>query len=301
MNTFRQALQSKQLAISAELSLGRRSGRDDIARQAEVFRGRVDGVQVADNPLAWVHMSAVSASALLLQEGLDPVPILSCRDRNRIALLSDLLGLSAMGVSSVLLMRGRRVPKKHALHASTVFDMTGRELIAMAAGLGEQDDAPGSLFIGTGVKAHRARKGWRAEALQQKAEAGAQFIQTQICYDLDILKHYMERLVEARATWNFSVIATVAPLPSGDTARWVSENMPDSKIPAPLVKRIEQAANPEQESILACAETMQAMAEIPGLSGIHLMTTGDAEHIAAAIDASGLRMTPDGVQAAVDS
>lgn len=276
------------MAITAELSLGRRSGRTDIARQAGLFRGRVDGVQIADNPLAWVHMSAVSASAILLQEGLDPVPILSCRDRNRIALLSDLLGLSALGVSSVLLMRGRRVPKKHALHASTVFDMTGRELIAMAAGLSEEEGARVPFCIGTGVKAHRAPKGWRAEALQQKAEAGAQFIQTQICYNLDILRHYLERLVEARATWNFSVIASLAPLPSAETARWVKENMPDSKIPRSLIQRISQAADPEQESILACAETMQEMAQIPGLSGIHLMTTGDPEHIAAAIDASGL-------------
>lgn len=281
-------MQGKQFAISAELSLARDSTRDDIAQQARLFSGRVDGVQVADNPLAWVHMSAVSASALLLQEGLDPVPILTCRDRNRIALLSDLLGLKAMGVSSLLLTRGRRVPKKHALHASTVFDLTGRELIAMAAGLSEHEDGPGSFLIGTGVKAHRARKGWRAEALQEKAAAGAQFIQTQICYNLDILRHYLERLVEARATWDFSVLASLAPLPSVNTARWVNENMADSKIPQALIRRIEQAADPEREAITACAEAMQEMAEIPGLSGVHLMTTGNAEHISAAIDASGL-------------
>lgn len=288
MTTFRQALQDKQFAISAELSLRRDTDRDDIARQAKLFSGRVDGVQVADNPLAWVHMSAVSASAMLIQQGLDPVPILTCRDRNRIALLSDLLGLKAMGVTSLLLTRGRRVPKKHALHASTVFDLTGRELIAMAAGLGDNDDGPGYFFIGTGVKAHRARKGWRAEALREKATAGAQFIQTQICYNLDVLRHYLERLVEARATWNFSVIASLAPLPSVDTARWIREHMADSKIPPALVQRIEQAADPEHEAVMACAETMQEMAEIPGLSGVHLMTTGSAEHISAAIDASGL-------------
>ncbi|NNL95849.1 MAG: hypothetical protein HKO64_09530, partial [Xanthomonadales bacterium] len=177
------------------------------------------------------------------------------------------------------------------LHASTVFDVTGRELIAMAAGLDEDKTAAAPFFIGTGVKAHRARKGWRAEALNQKAELGAQFIQTQICYNLDLMKHYLQRLVEARATWDFSVIASLAPLPSSETARWVKENMPDSKIPKRLVQRIEQAADPEQEAVLACAETMQAMSEIPGLSGIHLMTTGDAELIGAAIDTSGLART----------
>ena len=134
---FRRALQGPELALSAELALKRDSGPSEIATQAAGFRDLVDGVQVPDNPLAWVHMSPLAASSLLLAEGLDPVPMMTCRDRNRIALLSDLLGLRALGVESLMLGRGRRLPKDHALHASTVFDMTGRELIALASELGE--------------------------------------------------------------------------------------------------------------------------------------------------------------------
>lgn len=290
MKTFRTAAQSEDFTLSAELTLKRRTTAEDIAQQASALRGRVDGVQVADNPLAWVQMSPVAASALLLQHGVDPVPILSCRDRNRIALQSDLLGLQALGVSSLLLLRGRRVPKKHALHASTVFDLSGRELIAMAAALDGDVDKPGTpFFIGTGVKAHRAKPGWRAESLQAKSEAGAQFLQTQVCYNLDVLRHYMDRLVQARATWNFSVMVSLAVLPSVETARWVKEQMPDSKIPEALIKRLEQAADPEHEGVSICAEAIREIAEIPGVSGVHLMTTGDPGHIVQAIDACGLR------------
>lgn len=288
VNTFRSAAQSKAFTLSAELTLKRGSNAADVRAQADLLRGRVSGVQVADNPLAWVHMSPLAAASLLLDAGVDPVPILSCRDRNRIALMSDLLGLRAMGVTSLLLMRGRRVPRKHALHANTVFDLSGRELIAMANGLETDAEAPPPFFIGTGVKAHRAKPGWRAESLQAKARAGAQFVQTQVCYDLDILRHYMDRLVQARATWDYSVMVSLAPLDSARTARWVRKHMPDSRIPDSVIERLEQASDPEQEGIRICAETMREIATIPGVSGVHLMTTGTPQHLAAAIDASGI-------------
>lgn len=291
MNTFQGAIRAGRLALSAELTLARESTAADVARQAALFRDRVDGVQVNDNPLAWVHMSALAASSLLLAEGVDPVPILTCRDRNRIALHSDLLGLRALGASSVILTRGRRVGKKHALHASTVFDLTGRELIAMAAALNEDEalaETPG-LLLGTGAKVYRARRGWAAESLLARAEAGAEFAQTQLCFNVSLLRQWMQRLVEAKLTWRYSVIVSVTVLPSVATARWVKENLPDSKVPEPLIRRLEQATDPEREGIAICAETMREIAEVPGVSGINLMTTGSPEQLAAAIDDSGLR------------
>jgi methylenetetrahydrofolate reductase (NADPH) len=290
VKTFRAAAQSQGFTISAELTLRRGSTAKDVAAQAKLLRGQVDGMQVTDNPLAWAQMSALAASALLLNNGMDPVPIISCRDRNRVALQSDLLGLRALGVTSLLLTRGRRVPKKHALHPSTVFDISGRDLISMASALDQESEQPQvPFFIGTGVKVHRAKPGWRAESLQAKAEAGAQFLQTQLCYNLDLLRHYMERLVQVKATWNYSVFVSLAPLPSLDAARWIKQQMPDSKIPEALLRRLEQASDPEQEGIRICAEAMQEIAAIPGVSGVHLMTTGSPEHLAAAIDGSGLR------------
>jgi len=291
MQTFKQAMQNRPLAISAELALQRESTAADVAAQAALLGPLVDGLQVTDNPLAWVQMSALAASSLLLQNGVDPIPILTCRDRNRIGLQSDLLGLRALGVTSLVLMRGRRVGKKHALHASTVFDLTGRELIAMAAAMNDDESlGPGSGFlIGTGARAYRAKRGWAAEALTARAEAGAQFLQTQICLNTEVLDRWMNRLVEAQITWRYSVVVTVAVLPSAQTARWVKDNMTDSKIPVAVIERLEKAADPEREGIAICAETMRRIAVIPGISGINLISTGSPEHMAAAIEASGLR------------
>jgi len=189
LKTFREAVQGERFSISAELTVKRDSTADDVRRQADVLGNFVDGIQVTDNPYAWVQMSALSAAGILIDHGVDAVPIMTCRDRNRIALKSDLLGLQALGVTSLMLMRGPRVPKNHSVPASTVFDLSGRELIVLASSLGD------IFFIGTAVNIFRPKRGWRAEALVAKAAVGARFMQTQLCFNMDILRHYMERFV----------------------------------------------------------------------------------------------------------
>jgi 5,10-methylenetetrahydrofolate reductase len=238
---------------------------------------------VTDNPYAWVQMSALSAAGILIDYGVDPVPILTCRDRNRIALQSDLLGMQALGVTSLMLMRGHRVPENHSVPASTVFDLTGRELITLATSVSK------TFFIGTGARVFRPGPHWRAESLLSRAEKGAQFVQTQLCFNMDILRRFMKRFVAAKLTRSYSVMVSLSPLPSAETARWVKENMSDSRIPADVIQRLEDAKNPEREGIAICAELMQEISEIPGVSGVNLMTTGDPEAIPAAIEASGLR------------
>ena len=217
------------------------------------------------------------------------MPTLTCRDRNRIAIESDLLGLRALGVSSLILTRGHKVPKKHAVQAANVFDMTGRDLIALAATMEDEATPASGFFVGTGARVFRPNQEWKADSLSARAAAGARFLQTQLCFNLDILRQYMAAMVEARLTWRYSVIVSLAVLPSAVTAQWVKKNMSDSRIPKYIIERLEKAADPEQEGIRVCAELMQEIAAIPGVSGINLMTTGDAAAIPAAIEASGLR------------
>ena len=220
MKTFREAVQGEQFSISAELTVTRESTADDVRRQADVLGNYVDGIQVTDNPYAWVQMSALSAAGILIDHGVDAVPIMTCRDRNRIALQSDLLGL---------------------------------------------------------------------QALVAKAAVGARFMQTQLCFNMEILRYYMECFVEAKLTRSYSAIVTLSPLPSATTARWVKENLSDSRTPDAVIQRLEDAKSPEQEGIAICAELMQEISGIPGVSGVNLMTTGDTGTIPAAIKASGLR------------
>ena len=289
MRTFREAVQGEKFTLTAELTLKRGTTADEVRNQADVLARYVDAIQVTDNPYAWVQMSAVSAAAILLGHGIDPVPILTCRDRNRIAIESDLLGLRALGVTSLILTRGHKVPKKHAVQAANVFDIAGRDLIALAASLEDEESPARGFFIGTGARVFRPKPEWTADSLGARAAAGARFLQTQLCFNLDILREYMRAMVEAKLTWRYSVIVSLAVLPSAITAQWVKKNMSDSRIPKPVIQRLEQAADPEQEGIRICAELMQEIAEIPGVSGINLMTTGNEAAIPAAIEASGLR------------
>jgi len=291
LRKFREAVQSDTFSISAELTLKRETTSTDIFQQIDVLGNIVDGIQITDSPWSWVQMSPVAASSLLLQRGVDPIPILTCRDRNRIALQSDLIGLRAMGVTSLLLTRGHRVPKEHHIAATTVFDTTGRELIGMANSLNEEESTlPGEQFyIGTGARAYRPRKDWRAESLNARASAGARFLQTQLCFNTDIIHAYIKALVQAKLTWKYAVMISLTTLPSVKTALWLKNNMPDSRIPDHVIKRLEDAADAEQEGINICAELMQEISQIPGVSGVNLMTMGNPESIPEAINQSGLR------------
>lgn len=291
MRKFREAVQSETFSISAELTLKRETTSSDINQQIDVLGEIVDGIQITDSPWSWVQMSPIAASALLLKRGVDPIPILTCRDRNRIALQSDLIGMRAIGVTSLLLTRGRRVPKEHHIPATTVFDTTGRELIGMANALNEEPStAPNEqFFIGAGAKLFLPHKNWRAESLAARAKAGARFLQTQLCFKPDVIRAYIEALVKTKLTWRYSVMISLTTLPSAKTALWLKNNMPDSRIPDHVIKRLEDAVDEEQEGIKICAELMQEISQIPGVSGVNLMTMGNADSIPAAIDASGLR------------
>lgn len=291
MRKFREAIQGNDFSISAELSLRQDFTAIDVHRQVDTLGEMVDGIQVTDNPWSWVQMSAVAAASLVLQKGIDPIPWLTCRDRNLIALQSDLIGLRAMGVTSVLLTRGEQVPSHHQLKAKTVFDATGRDLVAMASALNDDlSNRPGEdFFIGTGGRMFRPGKKWQAKSLRNRSDAGARFMQTQLCLNTDIIRAFIDALVRKKLTWKYAVIVTLAVLPSAKMAIWMKKNMREVKIPSALGQRLQDASDAEFEGVKICAELMQEISEIPGISGIHLMTMGNPESIPAAIKASGLR------------
>jgi len=288
---FRDAVQSGNFSISAELTLKKESTAKDVCRQVDGLGELVDGVQVIDNPWSWIQMSAVSAASLLLGMDVDPITVMNCRDRNRIALQSDLVGLRAMGVTSLVLKRGQHIPKDHQEQASAVFDTSSRELVSMASELNEDPfiDPTEKFFIGTEARAFRPGNNWRAESLKVRSKAGARFLQTQLCFNTKIVRKYIDALVREKLTWKYSVIVSLAVLPSVDTVIWLMKNVPDSKIPVSLGKRIESATDPVREGVNVCVELMQELSEIPGVSGVNLLTMGDSESIVKAIKASGLR------------
>ena len=291
MKTFRQAVQGQAATVTAELTLQNHSDADDVARQVDLLAPWVDAIQVTDNAWSDMHISATVAAALVLRHDVDPVAVLTCRDRNRIALCGDMLGLRALGVTSVLLLRGLEIPENHPDETNMVFDISSRELVAMAAGLGNLDPPvpDKDFFIGIGARVLRPASGWAAKSLEERSSAGARFLQTQLCLNLDILREYMQCLIAKQLTWKYSVIVSLAPLPSADKARWLKKNLSGSRIPSAVIRRLEKAKDPEREGIEICAELMTEIVQIPGVTGINLMTMGNPESIRDAIKTSGLR------------
>ncbi len=290
MKTFSQASQSGTFTVTADLSFAGDLSAEEILEYSRSLKDSVDGIQLAVNPLGGCRVSPVALAMMLLREGIDAIPGLDCRDRNRIALQSDLLGLRAAGITSIVLSEGR-IPRNHELSARSVFDASRRELVAMAQALNDEENSSvdNTLLIGTPATVFTPGPQWNAGELGEIARAGARFLQTQLVFDTEVLRRYMQVLVDSRLTWSFAVIVTLAPLASAEAARRLREHDPKAHIPESLIERLESAQDPEKEGIAICAETMQAVSEIPGVSGIRLLCPDRPEPALAAIKASGLR------------
>lgn len=238
-----------------------------------------------------LHIAGIAAAALLLQHGIDPIVHMNCRDRNSIALQKDLMGAAALGVTSVLVSRGAKIKDGVKLGIRNVFDTTALDFMTYIQGLNEADDAvPGAeIVVGANAEVFGAGGDWKPKNLLRKCNAGANFVQLQACFDMDVARRYMERIVAAKLTHRANFIMTVSPLPSADVARWVQENVKGALIPDHIIERLEQASDPEREGIDICAELLQELKTIPGVSGADLLNLGNIESIPAAIEASGMR------------
>jgi len=263
----------------------------DALADAAVLAPHVDAVQIAENPRTGAGVAPLALASLLIRDGIDPLPHMSCRDRNRIALQSDLLGLRALGVGSLLLVDGDPPAEAGRTAAKEVFDITCQELVATARDLNEEawPDAGHEFIIGTRAESNAHDPGSTAGALKAHAAAGARFLQTRPCFDLDWLRRFVETLVQSRLTWNCAIIVTLAVLPSAARARQLVADRPGTLIPDALIRRLETSPDPLRESIGICAGLMRDTATIPGVSGFNLLVLDDPAAVVSAIRESGLR------------
>lgn len=290
MKTFRDAVREQEFVVTAECFLKPETDAESIRLQADLLRDHVDGVVLTDNQYGQVHMSTVAAARLLLDNEVDPIVQLSCRNRNRIALLADLLGAAALGVSSLLLVHGNRVPKAIQPRPKAVLDLDAVELIETAASL-KKDERLGfvpDLFIGSSINPHSPKSDWVPRKLTAKADAGARFLLSHMCMDIEMLREYMKHLVAAKFIRRVSVIVSTAILTSADDARWLRDNRPNVTIPDSLVIRLENAGDPRQEGIAICAEQIRQLVTMPGVAGVNVIASTELAMIPKAIDAADL-------------
>lgn len=290
MNTFQSALNNRDFVITSELLLGAGSGIAHVNEQADLLREQVDGVLVTDNQSGRLHMSSLAASRLLLEAGVDPIMQLGCRNRNRIALLGDLLGAGALGVRNLQLVRGEKVPIGFAPRPKAMLDVTATELIGIAEKMKLEEGIARfpDLFLGGVVTPRIPKADWPAQKVVQKVEAGARFLLTHTCMKIEVIRQYMKHLVTLKLLHRTSVLVSIAVLTSAQDAHWMRANKSNVIIPESLVERLERHAQPRAEGIAIAAELLRSCTGIPGLAGAHLYTPTDLRAVVEALNEAGI-------------
>ena len=243
------------------------------------LRDWADAVNVTDGAGAKSHMSSLAAAALLVQASIEPVLQFTIRDRNRLALQNDLLGAGALGISNVLCLTGDDVSAGDQPDAKMVMDMDSRGLMALARDMRDTRRLPTgrpigkapNLFIGAADAPHELDNEWSAAGLQSKIDAGAQFFQTQFCFDIDLVRRYMQRLANEGVLERAYFLIGIGPIASAKSARWMNQNLFGVYIPESIITRLEHATDQETEGRKVCLELIQELREVAGVSGVHLM------------------------------
>lgn len=284
MKNFRDQLRTRDFVVSASLPLTPETTAEDIRAAAAILKPHVDAIQVGDNHDVEGHMSPLAVAALARDAGVDSVVHLSCRDRNRIALQGELLGAAALGVTSVILARGDKLPGTTG-PARGVFQVDTTDLIGLAMAIGNNTRlvSPPGFTIGCRVLAFRPDKDWQASRVVDKVDAGAKFLQTQPCLNADTCREYLARLVEMKLTHRVSVVVEVPVLTQPRKLKAMKENAPGAAIPDAIVKRLAKSASPAKEGIAVAAETIAALRDVPGVAGVNVVCDKRVEQVAEAI------------------
>jgi len=289
-------LASGSFAVTAEFSPPDSADPAEVYAQLEHFRGCVDAINVTDGSGANCHMSSLGVSALLLQAGCEPVMQITCRDRNRIAIQGDILGAAALGIRNLLCLTGDSTLVGDHPDAKPVCDLDSMSLLQTARIMrdekrflsGRKLSAVPHMFLGGADNPFAPPFDMRPMRLTRKIAAGAQFVQTQYCFDLGLLGAYMERVRDEGLDRLCHIIIGVGPLASAKTARWLRSKVPGVHIPEAVVSRLEAAADARAEGRKICIEMIQAIREIPGIAGVHIMAPRQDRYIPELVRASGV-------------
>ena len=276
-------LRAGRFVITAEVTPPVSADRNELLAKARPLKGLADAVNITDGAGARPHLSSSIAAAMLVQEDIEPILQFTCRDRNRIALQSELIGAAAAGVRNLLMLRGDDPSAGDQPDAKPVFDLDPRQLMETARRLRDQGELPtgrkigGSapFFIGGADNPIDPPPGWEPKSLAGKHAAGAQFVQTQFCMDAGVVRRYMARLAEHGLADKLYFLIGVAPLRSAKSARWMKEKLFGTIIPDALVDRMEQASDPLAEGRRICVEVVRELAEVPHVAGVHIMAPGN--------------------------
>lgn len=268
-------------AVTGECGPPRGANKKVIEKKIELLNGHVDAVNVTDNQTAIVRMSSIAASAHLVAAGLEPVMQMVVRDRNRIAIQSDIMGAYSLGIRNILCLSGDHQKFGSQPDALNVFDIDSVNLIRTVRDMrdtgkdmsGYDLDVAPQMFIGAAANPFADPFEYRVIRLGKKIDAGADFIQTQCIYNMDRFKEWVHRAKEEGLTEKAYILGGVTPLKSAGMAAYMNNKVAGMEIPEPIINRmkgVEKKDQPE-EGIRICLETIQQLKELDGVSGVHIM------------------------------
>lgn len=293
---FERVLRAGQFAVTTEMAPPDSADPEEVYRRARTFDGYVDAINATDGSGANCHMSSVAVCALLTRVGYAPVMQISCRDKNRIAIQGDILGGAAMGVCNILCLTGDGVQAGDHPQALPVFDLDSMTLLETARTMRDEHRFPSGrkltcaprVLLGAAENPFAPPVEWRAQRLAKKVAAGAQFIQTQYCYDVPLFKSFMRRVEDLGLLEKVYILVGVGPLRSAKAAEWMRTHVPGLHIPDAVIARMAGAADGAREGRNICTDIIQEIRSIPGVSGVHLMAYRQEDSVPEIIDRSGV-------------
>ena len=274
-------LEAGHFAFTGELGPPRGADKEEVIHKASFLKGNVDAVNITDNQTAMVRMSSWAASILLIQEGLEPNFQMVCRDRNRLAMQSDILGAYAHGIRNMLCLSGDHCKFGDHPQARGVFDIDSIQLIGMVKKMRDEGKflsgaelkvAP-QMFIGAAANPFADPFEWRVHRLAKKISAGVDFIQTQCIYNMEKFKEWIRQANEMGLTEKAYILAGVTPMKSVGMAKYMKNNVPGMDVPDEIIKRLRDAGkgNAADEGIKIAVEQIEEFKEMKGVHGVHLM------------------------------
>ncbi|MCF8082496.1 MAG: methylenetetrahydrofolate reductase [Deltaproteobacteria bacterium] len=302
MSRLKSILDQGQFAVTAECGPPKGADPDQIRKKGEMLRNQVDAVNVTDNQTAIVRMSSLAACTLLRQSGLDPVLQMVVRDRNRIALQSDVLGASAIGIRNLLCLSGDHQSFGNQAQGLGVFDLDSIQFLKTVKTMRDEGTLLGGdplsvspdLFVGAAANPFADPLEFRITRLGKKIRAGADFIQTQCIYNVKRFASWLSMAADQGLTEQVYILGGVTPLKSPGMARYMNTKVAGMDIPEGVIRRMEGVPEEKQreEGIRICVETISRLQEMPGVKGVHIMAIEWEEVVAEIVERAGLLPRP---------
>ncbi len=289
-------LRAGAFAVTAEIAPPDSADPNEVYERASLFDGYVDAINATDGSGANCHMSSVGMCSLLTRRGYAMVMQVSARDRNRIAIQGDVLGAAAMGVYNILCLTGDGVDVGDHPEAKPVFDVDSMSMLTMLRGMrdegrflsGRQLTSPPKVFLGAAANPFAPPLDYRPLRLAKKVAAGAQFVQTQYCFDVDTFRNYMAAVRDSGIHEQVFILAGVGPLASARSAEWIRGNVPGIHIPDAVIARLRGARDQKEEGVRFCVDMINEIREIEGVHGVHIMAFRQEHRVGEIVERSGV-------------